>query len=80
MTIKGERLYLIYQEASDEECLLTIQPYADEQALGEAIQQLKNKEIDDYTIIKGKKMTAQLRLTVELSDAEEGEKPADEET
>lgn len=76
LTIKDERLYLIYQEASDEECLLTIQPYEDEQALGEAIQQLKSKEVEDYTIIKGKKMNAKLRLTVELSEAEEEGKQA----
>ena len=71
--IKGERYYLIYQEANEEECLLTIQPYDDEQALGEAIQQLQGKEVDAYTIIKGKKMNARLRLSVELTEAEEEE-------
>lgn len=72
LTIKEERYYLIYQEASDEECLLTIHPYEDVQALGEAIQQLQVKEVEEYTIIRGKKMNARLRLTVELTEAEEG--------
>ncbi|MDH4620076.1 hypothetical protein JZI27_24010 [Brevibacillus sp. AY1] len=64
-----ERFYLIYQEASDEECLLTIQPYSDETALGEAIQELQMKQVEEYTIIKGRKMTATLRLTVELTES-----------
>ncbi|RNB74755.1 hypothetical protein EDM58_19525 [Brevibacillus panacihumi] len=67
----GERFYLIYQEANDEECLLTIQPYQDETALGEAIQQLQMKQIEEYTIIKGKKMSATLRLSVELTEVNE---------
>lgn len=71
MTIAGERFYLIYQEANDEECLLTIQPYQDETALGEAIQQLQMKQIEEYTIIKGKKMSATLRLSVELTEVNE---------
>ncbi|QRG67238.1 hypothetical protein [Brevibacillus choshinensis] len=68
-----ERFFLIYQEASDEECLLTIQPYKDEQSLAEAINSLQAKQIDEYTIIQGKKMTATLRLAVELTEAEEQE-------
>ncbi|WNC14387.1 hypothetical protein [Brevibacillus brevis] len=68
-----ERFFLIYQEASDEECLLTIQPYQDEQALAEAINQLQAKQVDEYTIIKGRKMTAKLRLAVELSEAADDE-------
>lgn len=71
LTIAGERFYLIYQEANDEECLLTIQPYQDETALGEAIQQLQMKQIEEYTIIKGKKMSATLRLSVELTEVNE---------
>lgn len=71
MTIAGERFYLIYQEASDEECLLTIQPYQDEASLGEAIQQLQMNQIEEYTIIKGKKMAATLRLSVELKEVDE---------
>lgn len=68
-----ERFFLIYQEASDEECLLTIQPYKDHQSLAEAINQLQTKQIDEYTIIQGRKMTATLRLAVELTEAEEQE-------
>lgn len=68
-----ERFFLIYQEASDEECLLTIQPYKDEQSLAEAINTLQAKQVDEYTIIQGKKMTATLRLAVELTEAEEQE-------
>jgi len=71
MEMADQAFYLIYQEASDEECLLTIQPYKDEQALAEAINQLQAKEIDEYTIIHGKKMKASLRLAVELSDWDE---------
>lgn len=67
----SEQFYLIYQEASDEECLLTIQPYKDKQALAEAINQLQAKRIEEYTIIQGKKMKAALRLAVELTDWEE---------
>lgn len=66
-----ERFYLIYQEASDEECLMTIQPYKDEQALAEAINQLQTRQVDEYTIIKGKKMTATLRLAVELTESDD---------
>lgn len=68
-----ERFFLIYQEASEEECLLTIQPYNDEQSLAEAINQLQAKQVDEYTIIQGKKMTAKLRLAVELAEVEEQE-------
>jgi len=71
MEMADQAFYLIYQEASDEECLLTIQPYKDEQALAEAINQLQAKEIDEYTIIYGKKLKASLRLAVELSDWDE---------
>jgi hypothetical protein len=74
LIIANERFYLIYQEASEEECLLTIQPYPDEVALGEAIQELQIKQIEEYTIIKGKKMEATLRLTVELAEVEEAKK------
>lgn len=74
LIIADERFYLIYQEASDEECLLTIQPYSDETALGEAIQELQMKQVEEYTIIKGRKMTATLRLTVELTEVEESKK------
>lgn len=66
-----ERYYLIYQEASDEECLLTIQPYDDEELLAEAINRLQTRQVDEYTIIKGRKMKAKLRLAVELSEAED---------
>lgn len=72
-----ERYYLIYQEANEEECLMTIQPYADEQALAEAINQLQSRQVDEYTIIKGKKMRATLRLAVELTDEEEDEADSD---
>ncbi|TQR32136.1 hypothetical protein [Brevibacillus brevis] len=67
----GERFFLIYQEASDEECLLTIEPYKDQQELAEAINQLQAKQIDEYTIIKGKKMKATLKLAVDLTEADE---------
>lgn len=68
-----ERFYLIYQEASDEACLLTIQPYKDDQALAEAINQLQAKQVIEYTIIKGMKMIATLRLAVELTESEEAD-------
>jgi hypothetical protein len=71
--VANERLYLIYQEANDEECLLTIQPYTDEQALAEAINKLEARQVEEYTIIKGRKMNATLRLAVELAEAEEAE-------
>ncbi|CAI8910618.1 hypothetical protein [Brevibacillus sp. BC25] len=70
----GERFFLIYQEASDEECLLTIEPYKDQQELAEAINQLQAKQIDEYTIIKGKKMKATLKLAVDLAEADENSK------
>ncbi|MFI8715217.1 hypothetical protein [Brevibacillus brevis] len=70
----GERFFLIYQEASDEECLLTIEPYKDQQELAEAINQLQAKQIDEYTIIKGKKMKATLKLAVDLTEAYENSK------
>ncbi|AWX58508.1 MULTISPECIES: hypothetical protein [Brevibacillus] len=70
----GERFFLIYQEASDEECLLTIEPYKDQQELAEAINQLQAKQIDEYTIIKGKKMKATLKLAVDLTEADENSK------
>lgn len=66
-----ERYYLIYQEASADECLLTIRPYTDENRLAEAINELHAKEMDDYTIIKGKKMKASLRVSVDLQEAGE---------
>ncbi|MED1917547.1 hypothetical protein ACFVS2_27025 [Brevibacillus sp. NPDC058079] len=70
----GERFFLIYQEASDEECLLTIEPYKDQQELAEAINQLQAKQVDEYTIIKGKKMKATLKLAVDLAEADENSK------
>ncbi|MGF9909078.1 hypothetical protein [Brevibacillus porteri] len=70
----GERFFLIYQEASDEECLLTIEPYKDQQELAEAINQLQTKQVDEYTIIKGKKMKATLKLAVDLTEADENSK------
>lgn len=70
----GERFFLIYQEASDEECLLTIEPYKDQQDLAEAINQLQAKQVDEYTIIKGKKMNATLKLAVDLTEADENSK------
>ncbi|GEB33326.1 MULTISPECIES: hypothetical protein [Brevibacillus] len=69
----GERFFLIYQEASDEECLLTIQPYKNQQELAEAINHLSALQIDEYTIIKGKKMKATLKLAVDLAEAEDTE-------
>lgn len=71
------RFYLIYQEASDEECLLTIQPYDDQQALAEAINRLQSLQVDEYTIIKGRKMRAALRLAVELQEDEDTQAEAD---
>ncbi|MGG4441401.1 hypothetical protein [Brevibacillus fortis] len=70
----GERFFLIYQEASDDECLLTIEPYRDQQELAEAINQLQSKQVDEYTIIKGKKMKATLKLAVDLTEADENSK------
>ncbi|MBG9940971.1 hypothetical protein ABE237_21145 [Brevibacillus formosus] len=70
----GERFFLIYQEASDEECLLTIEPCKDQQELAEAINQLQAKQVDEYTIIKGKKMKATLKLAVDLTEADENSK------
>ncbi|MEJ8548072.1 hypothetical protein [Brevibacillus borstelensis] len=67
----SDRFYLIYQEASDEECLLTIQPYDDQQELAEAINRLQSLQVEEYTIIKGKKMKAALRLAVELHEDED---------
>ncbi|BAH46232.1 hypothetical protein BBR47_52550 [Brevibacillus brevis NBRC 100599] len=74
LTMAGERFFLIYQEASDEECLLTIEPYKDQQELAEAINQLQAKQVDEYTIIKGKKMKATLKLAVDLTEADENSK------
>nr|WP_204519861.1 hypothetical protein [Brevibacillus fulvus] len=68
-----EQYYLIYQEANDEECLLTVQPYTDEQKLAEALNQLEAQNITDYTLIKGKKMKATLKVAVELHELEEEE-------
>ncbi|MBO8165454.1 MAG: hypothetical protein H0Z34_17375 [Brevibacillus sp.] len=69
--MSADSYYLIYQEASDDECLLTIQPYTDEQALAEALNELKSQHITDYTIIKGRKMLARLKVAVELTEAED---------
>ncbi len=67
----SDQYYLIYQEANDEECLLTIQPYTDEQKLAEALNQLQARQVDEYTIIKGRKMKATLRVAVDLTEATE---------
>lgn len=67
----AEAYYLIYQEVSDEECSLTIHPYTDDDTLAEAINKLEGMKITDYTIIKGKKMKAKLRVAVELTESEE---------
>jgi hypothetical protein len=67
----SDQYYLIYQEANDEECLLTIQPYSDEHKLAEALNQLQAKQVDEYTIIKGRKMKATLRVAVDLTEADE---------
>ncbi len=67
----AERYFLIYQEASDDECLLTIQPYTDEQKLAEALNSLKARQISDYTIIKGRRMKAALRVAVDLTESDE---------
>ncbi|CAM5780573.1 MULTISPECIES: hypothetical protein [Brevibacillus] len=75
--MSADRFYLIYQEASDEECLLTIQPYDDQQALAEAINRLQSLQVDEYTIIKGRKMRAALRLAVELQEDEDTQAEAD---
>ncbi|EJL43915.1 hypothetical protein BAG01nite_38960 [Brevibacillus agri] len=69
----SDRFFLIYQEASDEECLLTIQPYKNQQELAEAINQLSAKQVEEYTIIKGKKMKATLKLAVDLTEADDAE-------
>ncbi|MGZ0051860.1 hypothetical protein [Brevibacillus gelatini] len=69
----NDRFFLIYQEASDEECLLTIQPYKNQQELAEAINQLSARQVEEYTIIKGKKMKATLKLAVELTEADDAE-------
>ncbi|WP_019121136.1 hypothetical protein [Brevibacillus massiliensis] len=70
-----DRYYLIYQEASDDECLLTIQPYRDEQTLAEALNRLESQKVDDYTIIKGHKLKAKLRVAVDLTEADDEEPP-----
>ncbi|RNB54882.1 hypothetical protein EDM57_16015 [Brevibacillus gelatini] len=74
----NDRFFLIYQEASDEECLLTIQPYKNQQELAEAINQLSARQVEEYTIIKGKKMKATLKLAVELTEADDVEDAEDE--
>jgi len=69
--VSEERYYLIYQEASEDECLLTVQPYQDEDALAEAINRLEAQQTTEYTIIKGRKMKATLRVAVDLTEADE---------
>jgi hypothetical protein len=69
--LANDQYFLIYQEANDEECLLTIQPYSDEQTLAEAINQLQARQLDEYTIIKGRKMKATLRVAVDLTEIED---------
>jgi len=75
--LAADRYFLIYQEASEDECLLTVQPYDDEQALAEAINQLESKQLHEYTLIKGRKMKAHLRVAIDLTEEEnEAEAPA----
>lgn len=63
-----EQLFLIYQESSEDECLLTIQPYQTSEELAEAISRLEHQGITDYTIIKGKKMKAKMRVMIDLTE------------
>ena len=63
-----EAYYLIYQEVGDEECSLTIQPFLDEDKLADTIHRLENAHINDYTIIRGKKMKAALRVAIDLEE------------
>lgn len=69
----NQRFYLIYQEASEDECLLTVQPYTTEAALAEAISVLEQKQITDYTVIKGTKLKAKLRVMIDLEEVPEAE-------
>jgi hypothetical protein len=71
MKVSPELYYLIYQEANEEECLLTVQPYSDESKLAEALNRLEGQQITEYTIIKGRKMKAKLKVAVELTETEE---------
>lgn len=63
-----EQLFLIYQESSEDECLLTIQPYTTSEELADAISRLEHQDITDYTIIKGKKMKAKMRVILDLTE------------
>ncbi|QOS98012.1 hypothetical protein JNUCC42_15905 [Brevibacterium sp. JNUCC-42] len=63
-----EQLFLIYQESSEDECLLTIQPYQTSEELAEAISRLELQDITEYTIIKGKKMKAKMRVMIDLTE------------
>ncbi|QDX91521.1 hypothetical protein EEL32_16785 [Brevibacillus laterosporus] len=63
-----EQLFLIYQESSEDECLLTIQPYQTSEELAEAISRLEHQDITEYTIIKGKKMKAKMRVMIDLTE------------
>ncbi|AYK05778.1 hypothetical protein [Brevibacillus laterosporus] len=63
-----EQLFLIYQESNEDECLLTIQPYLTSEELAEAISRLEHRDITDYTIIKGKKMKAKMRVMIDLTE------------
>ncbi|WP_232696578.1 hypothetical protein [Brevibacillus daliensis] len=65
---KNDQFYLIYQEASEDDCLLTIQPYQTTDELTMALRQLEKLAIDDYTIIKGKKMKATMRVMIDLEE------------
>ncbi len=71
VNMSAESYYLIYQEVNEEECSLTVQPFTDVDKLAEALNRLESSEITDYTIIKGKKMKATLRVAVELSEMED---------
>nr|WP_206529582.1 hypothetical protein [Brevibacillus sp. SYP-B805] len=62
---------MIYQEANEEECLLTIEPFDDEEKLAEAINRLEGQHISEYTLIKGRKMKAALRVAVDLTEIDD---------
>jgi hypothetical protein len=66
-----DRYYLIYQEANEEECLLTIEPFDEEEKLAEAINRLEGQNISEYTLIKGRKMKAVLKVAVDLTEIDD---------
>jgi hypothetical protein len=69
--VSEDRYFLIYQEANEEECLLTVQPFDDVESLAEAINRLEGQNINDYTLIKGRKMKATLKVAVDLTELED---------